>query len=1184
MFATCADAVTIFSFTLSRPGHTSAGVYNGAGKLVRTLWCDVLFISTGSFSQEWDGLDDFGLPVPGGTYTIKVLAHNVNYVWQGVVGNTSDNSSGATVHANIGFVSTLSFSGNTGCYAVGYSERCPAFLSFSTAAPQQVTARFTGAANMGNYLNWLYSDADSSKVYFACLATEDPVNPTSGVFPNRGAVSAFNPVTGAPVNFTNGSAITAQAFGFSNGVYVGTQPSITGLAVQKLPGNTLLAVSVAADNKVYLLDKVSGSIVRSFTVASPKALAFDNSDTLWVTSGTSILHYDNLNATPTLTGTISGLAAPLALAVSPASAAQPNLLLVGDGGGSHQIKAYNMSGVLQWTFGKAISGANGYSADPTVTNDKFWFYRQDILNWADCCMEHTSIAFEPNGSFWVLDAMNARVMHYQLGVTPGALPIYQNQISFLDDFYVVAVDQNNPSRVFASMHGKWLEYSVNSDRTLAGTNGSWTLVKNWGYGLGTNFKNNTFEGFTGVATLSNGRTYAVAYDYSTTPRTRAIFELPATGNLRLTSCPQTTSAAIYADGSLRSQTLASSVSTITKKPLTGFDASGDPLWGAPVTLAKVPGVVGTNPAYGANAGGPRLPMTLSNKVVFFDNSYKRAGMHLGGIDLGASTTWAWEASPGIGASSPVDLQIPLWGDGSYDAFQDIQHPGGGVDASGRSVVYVYTGQFWAGMGAQQLMHFYDDGLFIGQFGTPGSAAASPTVIPPGAAGNPQMPAMTVFNGKTYLYVTDENQHGGIHRWRLDGLDTVAELSGSGMLNTTITLTGSAPVGTAPSLSGVPSRVAQVTATPTNGAVFLQWAPTSNSTYYQVRRSTLPNNAFQIIATGLFQNCLTDFDVTNGTTYYYVVTAVNGGGAGVASQETIATPSTSGNVYEAESGTLVSTVPTSPLTITKDSNASGNRTVNNKPGTITINNVNGGVGGVFTLVIRYAGQSRTSTWFAGLTVNATPVPLPGPEPKFPWTGSNAMDTATDYRINIPLNAGTGNTIVLSNPPFVDKFTVLIDTPLSGVPVSIPATGSAQIEMENYDYGGEGVAFHDTTTATVNSIYRPQDGVGIGNLSTASNGFFVNHCAAGEWLKYTVSVPSSGPYMFSIVAGTPLTGKMLHLEDELGNNLTGTIVVTNTGDYNIFAANNKTVNLTAGTHNLKVVIDNGGYNLDYFTLEH
>jgi hypothetical protein len=44
------------------------------------------------------------------------------------------------------------------------------------------------------------------------------------------------------------------------------------------------------------------------------------------------------------------------------------------------------------------------------------------------------------------------------------------------------------------------------------------------------------------------------------------------------------------------------------------------------------------------------------------------------------------------------------------------------------------------------------------------------------------------------------------------------------------------------------------------------------------------------------------------------------------------------------------------------------------------------------------------------------------------------------------------------------------PYTGTPFFIPATGTAQIQFEDFDNGGEGIAYHDTTTANEGGAYR------------------------------------------------------------------------------------------------------------------
>lgn len=88
-----------------------------------------------------------------------------------------------------------------------------------------------------------------------------------------------------------------------------------------------------------------------------------------------------------------------------------------------------------------------------------------------------------------------------------------------------------------------------------------------------------------------------------------------------------------------------------------------------------------------------------------------------------------------------------------------------------------------------------------------------------------------------------------------------------------------------------------------------------------------------------------------------------------------------------------------------------------------------------------------------------------------------------------------------------------TPFSGSPVVIPG----RIEAENYDKGGEGVAYHDVDANNIGLAYRPSEGVDIEGAN--DGGFDVYWIVAGEWLEYTVEVKEAGtfdiiPYMTTV----------------------------------------------------------------------
>lgn len=67
------------------------------------------------------------------------------------------------------------------------------------------------------------------------------------------------------------------------------------------------------------------------------------------------------------------------------------------------------------------------------------------------------------------------------------------------------------------------------------------------------------------------------------------------------------------------------------------------------------------------------------------------------------------------------------------------------------------------------------------------------------------------------------------------------------------------------------------------------AATCTSTPYNIKRSTTASGPYSTVESNVYGSPYTDTTVTNGTTYYYVVTALNTSGESVISNEASATP-------------------------------------------------------------------------------------------------------------------------------------------------------------------------------------------------------------------------------------------------------------------------------------------------------
>ena len=148
-----------------------------------------------------------------------------------------------------------------------------------------------------------------------------------------------------------------------------------------------------------------------------------------------------------------------------------------------------------------------------------------------------------------------------------------------------------------------------------------------------------------------------------------------------------------------------------------------------------------------------------------------------------------------------------------------------------------------------------------------------------------------------------------------------------------------------------------------------------------------------------------------------------------------------------------------------------------------------------------------------------------------------------------------------------------TPYAGV---IPIPG--MVEAENFDNGGEGVSFHDTTPTNLIGPFRNNTAVDTEPCSEGGNNLAFSD--NGEWLEYTVNVATTGSYTIDTRVASPFATGSFHIELD-GVNVTGATAVPNTGGWQNWQTVSKTVNLTAGQHVMRFVIDAKEFNTNKFT---
>ena len=161
-------------------------------------------------------------------------------------------------------------------------------------------------------------------------------------------------------------------------------------------------------------------------------------------------------------------------------------------------------------------------------------------------------------------------------------------------------------------------------------------------------------------------------------------------------------------------------------------------------------------------------------------------------------------------------------------------------------------------------------------GTPGQIAVNGTYSGP-ASGVVTVNVSSVGGAGAYSLITGAS-----------GISAASFQLGAMPAGYTYALT--ATNGTLSLAASVPPAPTGLAATPGTGEVALSWNASSGATSYDVQRTLTSGSGYTLIASLVSGTSYTDASVSNGTTYYYVVSAVNNGGEGPNSAEVSAIPS------------------------------------------------------------------------------------------------------------------------------------------------------------------------------------------------------------------------------------------------------------------------------------------------------
>jgi hypothetical protein len=172
-----------------------------------------------------------------------------------------------------------------------------------------------------------------------------------------------------------------------------------------------------------------------------------------------------------------------------------------------------------------------------------------------------------------------------------------------------------------------------------------------------------------------------------------------------------------------------------------------------------------------------------------------------------------------------------------------------------------------------------------------------------------------------------------------------------------------------------------------------------------------------------------------------------------------------------------------------------------------------------------------------------------------------------------NAPDGNDWVL----YITSGAPAVQAPYYGTPAAIPGT----IQAEDYDLGGQGLAYNDNSPGNAGLQYRTDD-VDIEVCTDTGGGYNVGWIGDDEWLEYTVDVASPGLYDLNVrVAGHPTFCTSIDFNVTMdGQDVTGpqtTTPTTDWQDFKTFTVND--VQLDTHQQVMRLDMDSSNWNLNW-----
>ncbi|MEN6341428.1 MAG: carbohydrate-binding protein [Methanospirillum sp.] len=173
-------------------------------------------------------------------------------------------------------------------------------------------------------------------------------------------------------------------------------------------------------------------------------------------------------------------------------------------------------------------------------------------------------------------------------------------------------------------------------------------------------------------------------------------------------------------------------------------------------------------------------------------------------------------------------------------------------------------------------------------------------------------------------------------------------------------------------------------------------------------------------------------------------------------------------------------------------------------------------------------------------------------------------------------------VTATPTVTQTVTPTVTPTTTQQPFPGPHVPTARIEAEDFDVGGEGVAYHDLEPQNLgNSNHRPGEGVDIETEGGVTN---VAYIRAGEYLKYSIDTTAAGDFTLTLHAANPdTTAKAVKVY--IDGVPAGQVSIGGTGDWTVYRdfTGSAPITIPTGRHVVTLAFEGiNRINLDWLSL--